>query len=311
VEGAAGSSLRLGRGLHRIAARYARSRAGSEDGVTQLLACMSDSVVRAGGDHSEGAVEAAGEWSGRGGRSRLPEFVGKAIRSEIATAGAVRTNEDAGSFRLAARIGQRLAIESLWRSVGALRAGEVAAALDAAPALLPAALAVAPYVVAWRSHHKNEPLVRAVADRFPAARLLRERSGRTAWFCDTSAADAAAATFVHALEIAGGAERLQILHLPGAAIEGSPARCELFQPLGDFGRLGGGTVSLQIPPVLDLIEHCERGRFDRVLISSAGPMAAAARCVAWCLELEVIAVLTRKDASRSPTRGASSCPTRP
>ena len=68
--------------------------------------------------------------------------------------------------------------------------------------------------------------------------------------------------------------------------------CRMFQPLGDLGRLGAGPQSLAIPPVLDLIDHCERERFDRVLISGLGPMAAAARCVALCLELELVPVVT-------------------
>ena len=152
--------------------------------------------------------------------------------------------------------------------------------------------------------------MRAVADRFPAARLLRERSGRTAWFRDSTGGGRRRRrdlTVEQALEIAGGADRLAILHLPGAAIDRGAVRCETFQPVGDLGRfgslprrrppprsarLGAGPRSLAIPPVFDLIDHCERERFDRVLVSGLGPMAAAARCVASCLELELLAVVT-------------------
>ena len=70
----------------------------------------------------------------------------------------------------------------------------------------------------------------------------------------------------------------EILHLPGAAIDRAPVACRDV-PTGGRPRhaLGAGAQSLAIPPVLDLIDHCERERFDRVLVSGLGPMAAAAR----------------------------------
>jgi hypothetical protein len=303
IEGAAGSSLKLGRGLHRIAARYARTRCSGDDGAMQLLAWMSDSIARAGVTNGEDFDPAhawpipggvGGGCAATGGRTGLPAFVGTAVRSEILAGGGDRAGAETASYRMAARIGQRLLVEGLWRGIAALRDGELAGALDAWPALLPASLAVAPYLVAWRSHHKDEPLVRAVADRFPAARLLRERSGRTAWFRDSSTAGIGDEdiSVEQALEIAGGAECLAILHLPGAAIDRAPVACRMFQPVGDLRRLGAGPQSLAIPPVLDLIDHCERERFDRVLVSGLGPMAAAARCVASCLELDLVPVVT-------------------
>ena len=303
IEGAAGSSLKLGRGLHRIAARYARTRSSGDDGAMQLLGWMSDNIARAGVTNGEESDPAhawpipggvGGGCAAPGGRTGLPAFVGTAVRSEILAGGGDRGNAETASYRMAARIGQRLLVEGMWRAIAALRDGELASALDAWRALLPASLAIAPYLVAWRSHHKDEPLVRAVAERFPAATLLRERSGRTAWFLDWPAAgiEGADLSVEQALEIAGGADRLTVLHLPAAAIDRAPMACRMFQPLGDLGRLGAGPQSLAIPPVLDLIDHCERERFDRVLISGLGPMAAAARCVALCLELELVPVVT-------------------
>ncbi len=291
IEGSPGSSLKLGRGLHRIAARYARTRCSGDDGALQLLGWMSDGIVHAGVTNGE-EVDPAPGCAAPGGRTGLPAFVGSAVRSEVLAGGGDRGTVETASYRMAARIGQRLLVEGSWRGIAALREGELASALDAWRALLPAAFAVAPYLVAWRSQHQAEPLVRAVADRFPAARLLRERSGRTAWFRDSPAGGDGELSIEQALEIAGGADRLQILHLPGAAVDGTLVGSRSFQPIGDLGGLGGGAQSLAIPPVLDLIDHCERERFDRVLLSGLGPMAAAARCAAFCLELELVAIVS-------------------
>ena len=302
IEGAAGSSLKLGRGLHRIAARYARTRSSGDDGAMQLLGWMSDNIARAGvtnGEESDPAQPAHPRWgrggcAAPGGRTGLPAFVGTAVRSEILAGGGDRGNAETASYRMAARIGQRLLVEGMWRAIAALRDGELASALDAWRALLPASLAVAPY---WWPGGRITRTSRWCArwpSAFPRRRLLRERSGRTAWFLDWPAAgiEGADLSVEQALEIAGGADRLTVLHLPAAAIDRAPMACRMFQPLGDLGRLGAGPQSLAIPPVLDLIDHCERERFDRVLISGLGPMAAAARCVALCLELELVPVVT-------------------
>ena len=136
--------------------------------------------------------------------------------------------------------------------------------------------------------------MRAVADRFPAARLLRERSGRTVWFRDSPRgrrrrrSRSSRRSRSPAAPIA--CRSSTCLARPSMARRSAPGRSSRWAT-SDRGS-APAAQSLAIPPVLDLIDHCERERFDRVLVSGLGPMAAAARCAAFCLELELVAIVT-------------------
>ena len=62
-----------------------------------------------------------------------------------------------------------------------VRQGRLIDSLQTLAALGPVALAVAPYLTAFATQHRDRPLLRALAERFPAAQGLLEQNHRKAW----------------------------------------------------------------------------------------------------------------------------------
>lgn len=181
------------------------------------------------------------------------------------------------TFESACRLGQLSAARVLERVVAEIESGDLLRALPALSDLAPVAVALSPYLAAFRFQHKDEALHRAVAERFPGAGHLREKSGRVAWATDTlSEVNGVARTVSSA---ASRARRrgvpLTVLSCEAIARHADFA-FENFAPIWETPIPRYEELNLRVPPVVELIEHCERENYGRILVSTPGPVGLAA-----------------------------------
>jgi hypothetical protein len=172
------------------------------------------------------------------------------------------------------------------------RRGRIMEGLAAAAQLAPLALSVAPYLVAVHQLHKDEDLLDAAAQRFlgrrPDRAEDRESAGRRAWFTDSLA------------EAEGTARILRTLPGPGRGVtaitcarESEPAGVAVrsFRPQMEIplpGRVPRRKLAL--PPLLEVLDHCERERYAEIVITTPGPLGALGVAVGRLLGLPVTGV---------------------
>lgn len=190
------------------------------------------------------------------------------------------------TFESACRLGQRAAARSLESVVAELESGDILSALPAISDLAPVVVALSPYIAAFRFQHKDEPLHREVARRFPAAAHLQEKSPRLAWATDTlHDVNGVSRTISSAAALA----RRRSLPLTVLASESRRSAtefdCENFAPIWETPVPRYEELTLRVPPAMELIEHCERENYGRILISTPGPVGLAALAAAKLLGL--------------------------
>jgi glycosyltransferase involved in cell wall biosynthesis len=160
--------------------------------------------------------------------------------------------------------------------------GRLAESLAAAAAqLAPLALTVAPYLVSLQAQHKDADLLEMAALRFLGERPEdaatggggRDGGGKKAWFTDTLTDVNGVAKTVRTL--AGLAQRRGRRLVAITCGEASPPPdlpVHDFKPFAQFPIPGYESQTLQLPPLLEVLEHCERERYSEILISTPGPL---------------------------------------
>jgi len=289
VAGEPGSSLRLGRSLQRIAQRYIAERLRHGDGG-RLVEEMLGRLV-------------AGQPPGARDRLRLitaalprPRAAGRGLATMAKVLagipgdlGAVASSERR-SFELASRLGERLAWEGVAAAAAALREGRGSEAIEALSVLPAAAAAVAPFLAAFRSQHHDEPLLAAAAERFPAARLLRRRGDRWAWCTDAALpGDSMLRPLQGLAGIAGRRRETATVLTCGASIPAGLSGRSFAEVGAVAPREAAGAV-LRFPPLLEVLDHCERERVEEVVVATPGPMGLAGWLAARLLRLRLVVV---------------------
>jgi hypothetical protein len=267
--GETGSSLRLVRSLYSIAWEHYRRLfpallGNRRDPFAELLRGLARGPAERGTDRAE---PPAG-WRGR--LARVVPFPGPRR-----PAGAAAVDPaDRATFSAAGRA-HRESLTSLVRDlVRELRRGRVAESLSAASHLAPLALTVAPYLVSLHAQHKDADLLEMAALRFLGRGLERDRPARTAWFADLAA------------DLGDGAETGRVLSFLARVSGGElvaltcgpepvalPARA--FEPLLRVPLAGWERRTLDVPPLLEMLDHCERERYSEIVISTPGAVGLA------------------------------------
>lgn len=193
-------------------------------------------------------------------------------------AGDLAANEEVEvrSFRIASRIVNHLSYTFFRRIIEKASEGNIIDCLQAISALGPIALGAAPYLVAFKHDSKDRGLMAEASRRFLGREPEEISHRRRAWFTDTlQDFNGVSHTIEKICEVAGhlGADievivsksRLAPTHLP----------IHNFPPMGEFRLKEYDGLELSFPPLLDVVEHCWRGRFSEVVASTPGPVGLA------------------------------------
>jgi len=183
---------------------------------------------------------------------------------------------DRATFTAAGRA-HRESLSSLSRDfLRQLQRGRVGESLSALSHLAPLALSVAPYLVSLHAQHKDADLLELAALRFLGRRPEAERPGRTAWFADVTAGlDGAVGTIglLSTLARGQGNELVVLTCGGGEDLVGLPVRS--FEPLLQIPLSDWELLTFNVPPLLEMLDLCERERYSEILISTPGPIGLA------------------------------------
>lgn len=293
--GQTGSSLRLTQSLYSIAHEYYRRQfplglGSRRDAFGELLHGLATGSAGAGAARGRTSVAGFGRFAGR------------------ATPAVDRL-----TFEAANRQSQEVASALLRGFMRNARRGRLAESLAAAASqLAPLAVTLAPYLVALQAQHKDADLLESAAQRFLGAgveealaddRLLRERGeertrrddrgehawrddrteralraggGKKGWFTDTLTDVNGVAKTVRTLAgLARRRGRRLVAITCGEEAPPPDLPVENFQPFASFPIPGYESQTLRLPPFLEVLDHCERERYDEILISTPGPLGLA------------------------------------
>ncbi len=309
--GRGGSSLRLAHSLYHIAYSYYRSRflrGGRADTsvVGAILRRLSGVAAEASLKRSRcAAVYSAvlrpiGRVAHHVRRRRLSD-IERAIVDEVmalvernrraeALGGLPAPTPDAERqrFEAACRITQQLTFTFARRTLEHAKSGRLIEAIQSVAAIGPILLGVAPYITAFGAQHKDESLLRAVEDRYPAARRGGSAQPKRAWLTDTfDDINGVAHTIRTLAGLSAGQGR------PITVVTCRPSRPETAFPLKNFDPLGTFVFpeykdqTLVAPPFMEMIAWIEEQRFDELIISTPGPVGLAGRLAARLLGLRV------------------------
>lgn len=145
--------------------------------------------------------------------------------------------------------------------VRSARRGRLAESLGAVAHLAPLAVSIAPYLVSLHAQHKDSRLMEAASLRFLGELPEGNRPGKKAWFTDTLA----------------GAGR--VMEEPGCAVTviacgdvpraaGPKVRC--FEPLLSMPIPGAPSQKIVVPPLLEILDHCEKERYSEIVVGTTG-----------------------------------------
>lgn len=198
----------------------------------------------------------------------------------------------ASSFAVACRISQGLTYRFLEQFIERLKKGGFIESLQTLVALGPVFFSVAPYFTAFRSQHKDDKLLEAVAQRFPNAGQMNHCANRKVWLRDGE----------HGLagNISGVPEVVSRLSAEPAApaiitcLKDGPEQ-ELniwrnFKPVGVFELPGYEEHPLNFPPLLEIVEYLESREIGELIISTPGPLGAAGLVAARLLDVPTVGI---------------------
>ena len=263
--GDTGSSQRLVQSLYSIAYEYYRRQfpailGNRKDPFAELLRSLA--LAPSGTPEPERPA---------GLRGRLAQVVawrstGAAVESE---AGPV----DRLTFGSANRASQE-ALAALMRGfVRHARRGRLAESLASVAHLAPLALSIAPYLVSLQAQHKDADLLESASLRFLGQKPEGGSPGKKAWFTDTLTDVNGVSKTIRTLA-ALARERGRELVAVTCGVDEPPADLAVrnFQPLFEFPVPGYESQKLRVPPLLEVLDHCERERYSEILVSTPGPI---------------------------------------
>ena len=175
------------------------------------------------------------------------------------------------TFELASKISSSILFRFSKTFMKTLSKGKVFGSIEALSALGPAALGVAPYVFTIAHQNRDKKILQDVGNRFLGIRPELALRSKKAWFTDTVEGVNGVTTLVH--EMCREAERHQHDLTLISFADNPPAysgKMQNFKPVGQFALPENKTVTLAFPPVLDVLEFCDREQFTELVISTPG-----------------------------------------
>lgn len=260
--GATGSTLRLVQSLYSISWEYYRRQfpallGNRKDPFAELLRSLAQ------GPSPEREPE-EGRTTLRGRLAQVVPFPGSWRRAEETPAAVPVDRLTFGEAGRAARESLSALVRDFVRHA---RRGRLSEGLASIAHLAPLALSIAPYLVSLHAQHKDSGLLEDASRRFLGQLPEGDRPGRMAWFTDTLAdVDGMAKSLARER----GLELTAVSCGAGRAPAGLAARG--FEPLLSFPLPGSASGKLVIPPLLEILDHCEKERYSEILVSTSGPL---------------------------------------
>lgn len=216
----------------------------------------------------------------------LADAVGRpGMRTAIENATAGVPEPERRAFLTANLLVNQLAFRFFSQFITQLRAGRIIESLQFISSIVPLALGLAPYFYAFRSPGRADlrPLCEGTCGDIPPSL----RNDRRIWFTDTLEDVNGVSTTIRKMTAAARAEGFN-LTVATSRGEVAPSNIPIinFKPVGEFELPEYELQKLSFPPVLEIIDHVQRGGFTEVIISTPGPIGLCALFAAKILGLK-------------------------
>lgn len=195
------------------------------------------------------------------------------------------------TFDLACKISNALFFQFTKRFLKRLAKGSVFGSIEALSALGPVALGIAPYVFSLAHQNRDKRFLSDVSLRFFGARPEETQRPKKAWFTDTLEEVNGVTTLVYKMcqQARRHEHDLTLLSFSGAKPD-YPGNVKNFKPVGKFKLPENNTVTLAFPPLLDVLEYCERAQFTELVISTPGLAGLTALAAGRMLGIRMVGI---------------------
>ena len=194
-----------------------------------------------------------------------------------APAGVPGASDDRQSFEIACHICHLLTYAFFRKFIKYAGEGRLVDSLQSVASLGPVTLSMAPYLAAFRTQHKDERFLQAVAARFEISRDRIRKSDKKAWITDTFGDVNGVSLMIKSIaaEAQQHGRQLTVVTCLEQPTAGA-ANVHNFAPVGSFGLPEYDSQKVSFPPFLEVIEFLERERFGELIVSTPGPLGLAA-----------------------------------
>ena len=195
------------------------------------------------------------------------------------------------TFALASKISNQLFFQFTKKFVKRLSKGSIFGSIEALSALGPVLLGISPYLFSFVHQNRDKRFLADVGARFFGIRPELQHKVRKAWFTDTLEEVNGVTTLVQKMcQLAQKHEHDLTLISFSEETPVYPGKVQNFRPVGQFRLPENESVTLAFPPLLDILEYCDREQLDELIISTPGLAGLAALAVGKMLDLRMVGI---------------------
>lgn len=190
------------------------------------------------------------------------------------------------TYRYVSTLFNALIYRYVRKVVSKLKRGNLFASIQAASAMVPLFLGITPYLTAFKHVHKDDGFRNEARGRF-GLEPARKKQRRWAWFTDTfTDVNGVAHTIQTMVKLAEQHETpIDVITSSYGEPPVNAKTLKNFTPVGEIALPEYEMMKFGVPPFLDMLLHCERNEYTRIVISTPGPIGLAARFVAKLLNI--------------------------
>ena len=288
-KGRDGSSLQLANSLNRIAYTFVHQRLGKNHQGTALIMTMLRDLagyreevrpvnpLRAAFRRLTGPILYRHRMRQMSETERLLVEEFRALADDKGGSFTCSASTPEERFASFSRLAHQLGLIFLKRALEKLKEGSLLESVQAIGALSPVLVGLAPYLTAFSVQHKDSAFLREICERHPDGCPSLAGQGGKAWVTDTLRDINGVSRTIW--KIAGEAQLagypLTVLTSMKGLVE-TPFPLLNFPPLETFSVPEYPSLTISVPPLLDIVRYIEERDFDEVIISTPGPMGLAA-----------------------------------
>jgi glycosyltransferase involved in cell wall biosynthesis len=191
------------------------------------------------------------------------------------------------TFLMANMVAEQLTFRFFQKFVHQIRTGNMVESMQALSAIAPILVILTPYIYGFHSQAPSRKRLRSMfldlTGEVPAALQNLKR----AWFTDTLEDVNGVATTIRKMTAAGAAAGKELVVVTSSGnLHTSNIPIKNFPPIGEFELPEYELQKLSFPPVLQMLDYIQRGKFTEIIISTPGPVGLTALLAAKMLNLQ-------------------------
>src|SRR5207245_4785240 len=191
------------------------------------------------------------------------------------------------TFLMANMVAEQLTFRFFQKFVQQIAGGNMVESTQALSAIVPILVILTPYIYGFHSQAPSRKWLRSIlldlTGEIPAALQNRKR----AWFTDTLDDVNGVATTIRKMTAAGAAAGNELTVVTSHSnLQTYKIPIRNFPPIGEFELPEYELQKLSFPPILQMLDYVQRGKFTEIIISTPGPVGLTQILAAKMLNLQ-------------------------